>query len=356
MSRIEELKNQVKQQMIDKLDFHESHKELVKELFNMENIWVALSKEKYVNDSHISIPLISTKDFDGVPSIYVFTKKEVAIEWAKHYNQISSDSEYYLVGKIEKGPCEFNSFYQLAFFYGAKFCLLDEGDNPIPIGLGDIFNHNGLDPKKIKLAISAEALESAKDNPPKGFRAEFVPISAIKVGGEQNEKADSKNEFKISEERGAEIRKHIFGCETAGEIYNRLMSEETLNENCYLYIQLIKGMRPMAKEKNDSDMLEFVDTVAEVLIKCIWDRLFKDGNVYLLRNEKDQPIREGLLHVAYTDFYKLAGQYKYHKIDSQEDIFKAMSEDNAKYVIITDGPNYSVPISQENFNRMEHWE
>lgn len=54
--------------------------------------------------------------------------------------------------------------------------------------------------------------------------------------------------------------------------------------------------------------------------------------------------------VAYTDCYRYLGIYKYHKIDSREELIKAVSDSNAKGVVITDGPNYSVSVAPQFLN------
>ena len=347
MSKIEFLKNEYKNARETNSDYKIVHKELTIELFNLETIWVALSSEHYSVDSHLSIPLICTKDFDGTPAIYVFSKEEYAIEWAKHYNYFSPDSEYYLVGQVNKFPCDFCSLFQIAAVYGAKMVLLDEGDIPVPIGLGDIYYYNNIDQSKIDMPISRAEAEAAFNESGSQFTVKFTPLMAVKV----NENSKDKT-YEISRERGMEIKNHIFDARSGAELYHMLMEKETLNENCYLFTEIMTGMYPLARQKNDEDMMRFFDMIKDVLVKCIWKRLFTDGNVFILTDEDNNPIKENFVYVAYTDYYMYSGKYKYHAINSEEEIFKAMEANKATGVVITDGPHYYVIVGPENFSQL----
>lgn len=352
MNAIESFKQFYKQKKDSKKNCKDANKIIVKELFNLESIWVALSKERYSVDGCISIPLISNRDKDLGPNIFVFSRKEYAVEWAKHYNHFSPDIKYYLVGKIDKNPLDFRSFYQTASALGAIWCLLDEGYRNVPITLCDIFEQNGLNPRKICSPVCFTEEEAAIEYLKQGFKVEFFPIKALKVDENQKDIIDRNKVYEISKERGKVIKGHILYSETAEELYDLLMKEETLNENCCLYEEVMNHMYPMAmKEKNEVN-IKFCNTVACILIECIWDRLFKDGNVFILRESDDKPLTEGFVLAAYTDYYRYTGNFKYYNVNNEEELYRVVIENEAKGVIVTDGPYFNVAI---DITLIERW-
>ena len=180
-NKIESLVLKIREEARAKHDWHPTYDELVKALFNLETVWIALSREKYNPEKHESEPLISTKDFNGAPSLYVFSTKEKAIEWAKWYNAVTPDSKYYYMGKIDKEPLDFGSLYQIAAYVGAKWVLLDEGGAYMGIVIGDIFAANGIDPRSIKMPVSVEDIDRVKSDPSTQFSLKFAPVKVLPI-------------------------------------------------------------------------------------------------------------------------------------------------------------------------------
>jgi len=162
--KIEELKRQINKAKEEQGDWKTPFVELMKAVYAQPVLFFALSKEKFDKETATSSPLISTKDFDGKPSIYIFTDIETAGIWMKHYGFITEDMKYGLIGAIEKKPTDFLSVFTLAKHFGAQMIMLDEGGSYVGILMDHFLEANGIDPTKISMYFSEEEGEKIISN------------------------------------------------------------------------------------------------------------------------------------------------------------------------------------------------
>ena len=98
IDRIENHKRLLNEAKNNKGDWRSPYENLMRDLYNLPVLFFALSKDNYDDNSKKSIPLISTKDFNGAPTLYVFSDVDLASNWMVSFTQITSGNE-----KLAKG-------------------------------------------------------------------------------------------------------------------------------------------------------------------------------------------------------------------------------------------------------------
>lgn len=151
---------------------------LMRELYRQDVLFFALSKSAFDPITGMSTPLISTKDFDGAPALYIFSDTDTATVWMQHYQHVSEDLKFGLIGAIEKENHDFLSVFQIAKSMGAQMIMLDEGGNYIGLGLDAFLEANGMDPTKIEIPLSGEETERMLENK-ESPAIRFSPVAAI---------------------------------------------------------------------------------------------------------------------------------------------------------------------------------
>ncbi len=162
-------------------DWKEPYFALMRELYRQDVLLFALSKSAFDPITGMSTPLISTKDFDGAPALYVFSDTDTATVWMQHYQHVSEDLKFGLIGAIEKEDHDFLSVFQIAKSMGTQMIMLDEGGDYVGLGLDAFFEANGMDPTKIELPLSEEEIERMLENK-ESPAIRFSPVAAIPLG------------------------------------------------------------------------------------------------------------------------------------------------------------------------------
>lgn len=169
ISQIEELKKQLNEAKAAGGDWNTPYQELMKAVYNNSVLFFALSKNEFDPETLKSVPLISTKDFGGIPALYVFTDVNTASGWMSHYRHITDDMKFGLIGAIEKAhSSNFCSVFSIARHLGAKMIMLDEGGAYAGLDIDAFLTANNIDPRNIECIISkeeADRLISSKSEP-----------------------------------------------------------------------------------------------------------------------------------------------------------------------------------------------
>ena len=162
INQIEKLKQKINEAKAANGDWNTPYQELMKAVYNSSVLFFALSRNEYNPETVESVPLISTKDFGGLPALYVFTDVNTASDWMDHYKHFTDDKEYGLIGAAEKSiSSNFYSIFQIARCLGTKMIVLDEGASLVGIDIDDGFDDDGFvsvagdDNDKIKELIDA---------------------------------------------------------------------------------------------------------------------------------------------------------------------------------------------------------
>ncbi len=178
---LEEFKAQLNKAKEEQGDWKTPYTELMKAVYEQPVLFFALSREQYDKENNTSVPLISTKDFGGVPALYVFSDVNVATGWMQHYGFVTEDMKYGLIGAIRKDQFNFLSVFTIAAHLGAQMIMLDEGGSFVGIRLGEFFEANGIDPTKVDMPISKEEAEKMMANniePQLGFmKVPAIPLT-----------------------------------------------------------------------------------------------------------------------------------------------------------------------------------
>lgn len=161
---LEEFKAQLNKAKEEQGDWKTPYTELMKAVYEQPVLFFALSREQYDKENNTSIPLISTKDFGGVPALYVFSDVNVATGWMQHYGFVTDDMKYGLIGAIRKEQFNFLSVFNIAAHLGAQMIMLDEGGAFVGIRISEFFEANGIDPTKVEVPISKEEAEKMMAN------------------------------------------------------------------------------------------------------------------------------------------------------------------------------------------------
>ena len=162
-AKIEEFKAQLNKAKDEQGDWKTPYTELMRAVYAQPVLFFALSREKYDPKSATSTPLISTKDFGGVPALYVFTDVETATGWMQHYRFVSEDMKYGLIGAIRKDDFNFHSVFAIARAMGTQMIVLDEGASLVGIRIPEFFEANNIDPTDMAYPISLKEAESLED-------------------------------------------------------------------------------------------------------------------------------------------------------------------------------------------------
>ena len=176
--RIKDLKEELSARINAGGDWQEVHTKLIRELYGLDTIFVALSREKYDANTHLSEPLISTKDFNGAPTIYVFSDINIATEWMKQYRHITEDMRYAFIGALKKDSFDYCALYQIAARFGTQMIMLDEGARYVGITMKEFLDTNNIDINDIRVPIDKQKMESMMANNTRPELA-FVPVPAI---------------------------------------------------------------------------------------------------------------------------------------------------------------------------------
>ena len=164
MNKIETLKKELKNAQNSGGDWETPYFNLLKEIYNCEVLFAALSKSDYDSNNHTSKPLVSTKDFDGTPSIYVFSDIEIATLWMRHYRHITDDMKYILIGALKKDFYDFKNLFQIAYALGITKVMLDEGIDYVGFDLEVFVEVNQIKIENIILPISMKDSGSIREN------------------------------------------------------------------------------------------------------------------------------------------------------------------------------------------------
>ena len=175
---IEKLKRQMDEARQKDGDWKTPYYELMKTLYDQEVLFFALSRSEYDPETRTSTPLISTKDFGGVPALYVFSDADIASIWMSHYKHVSEDMKYGLIGAIRKDQFGFLSVFQIAGSLGAQMIMLDEGGDYIGMDISVFLDAVGVDPEKIEIPLNQEELDKMLENR-ESPAVRFVPVPAI---------------------------------------------------------------------------------------------------------------------------------------------------------------------------------
>ena len=151
---------------------------LMRALYERDVLFFALSRSAFDPARGTRTPLISTKDFDGAPALYVFSDVDIATVWMQHYQHVSEDLKYGLIGAVEKAQHGFLSVFQIARRLGARMIMLDEGGDYVGLELDAFLNENGIDPSSIELPLDEEELSRLLENRD-APELRFAPVAAI---------------------------------------------------------------------------------------------------------------------------------------------------------------------------------
>ncbi len=176
---IEQFKTELKEAKAAGGEWQKPYIALMQEVYKQDVLFVALSRENYDKEKHTSTPLISTKDFEGQPSIYIFSDLDVANAWMQHYHHATEDMTYALIGGSAKSFYDFSAMFQVARVLGTKYIMLDEGANYVGIGIDDFFVANSIDPKKVEVPLPKEQAQAMLRNEKGSNNVQFAPVNAI---------------------------------------------------------------------------------------------------------------------------------------------------------------------------------
>ena len=161
-------------------DWNAPYDELIKAVYEQPVLFFALSRDNYSPETGTSSPLISTKDFNGQPALYVFSDVDIAAEWMRYYRHTTDDMRYGLIGAVEKKTDGLLSLFQVARYFGTKHIMLDEGNNYVGIDMDRFFHTNGIDTSEIRVNISKQEADSLIEGSKQAV-VHFTPISCISL-------------------------------------------------------------------------------------------------------------------------------------------------------------------------------
>lgn len=163
--QIEEIKQKLNETKEVNGDWNTPYQELMKAVYNSSVLFFALSRKEYDPETMKSVPLISTKDFGGIPALYVFTDVNTASGWMEHYGHFTDDKKYGLIGAAEKIISNnFYSIFPIAGCLGAKMIMLDEGGSFVGIDIDSFLSANSIDAGNIEYVITKEEAASLVSN------------------------------------------------------------------------------------------------------------------------------------------------------------------------------------------------
>lgn len=163
-NRIEELKRKLNDALEDKADWKLPYKDLIREIYSQKALFFALSSQEYDSERKTSIPLVSTKDFNGMPSLYIFSDVSIAGTWMRQYRHYSEDLTVGFIGAVDKEPHDFLSIFKIAAAIGVEMIMLDEGGTYVGIRMTDFIRENNLDMREIEVIASEEEIQDIIGN------------------------------------------------------------------------------------------------------------------------------------------------------------------------------------------------
>lgn len=176
---IEELKQKLNEAKASNGDWNTPYQELMEAVYNNSVLFFALSKNEFNPETKKSVPLISTKDFGGIPALYIFTDVNTASAWMRHYRHFTDDLKYGLIGAVEKSnSSNFLSVFSIARHLGAKMIMLDEGSSFVGIDIDSFLSVNSIDAGNIECIITKEEADKLISNQSKSV-IKFADMNAI---------------------------------------------------------------------------------------------------------------------------------------------------------------------------------
>jgi hypothetical protein len=179
--KIEKLKTELNTQINRGGDWKKPYTDLMQELYNQEVLFFALSRDEFDSDKKRSRPLISTKDFNGATSLYVFSDVDLASDWMSYYKHITDDRKYGLMGAVAKKDRNFMSVFAIAKLLGIKMIMLDEGGAMVGIELDQFIAVNKIDMRKVEIRVDQVEMEAVlKENQQPGLNFAYVNVIPLK--------------------------------------------------------------------------------------------------------------------------------------------------------------------------------
>lgn len=176
---IETLKRDIDAAVAQKGDWKLAYTQLMQEVYKQDVLFFALSRGSYDEETHTSVPLMSTKDFGGQPALYVFTDVNLAGGWMNAYKNVSPDMQYGLIGAISKESHGFLYIFETARAMGARMIMLDEGGKWIGLDMDTFFEANGLDASSVSMIMTQEEVEELTSDSSKSVSLHFARVPAI---------------------------------------------------------------------------------------------------------------------------------------------------------------------------------
>ncbi|NLL93862.1 MAG: hypothetical protein GX225_07000 [Clostridiales bacterium] len=130
--------------------FYELYIEMVQFLYNLDGLYIILSKDYLDKTRGLSIPLGLTKE--KFPAIYLFTDYELAAQWCKHYNYYLEDGTP-PIGYLPKDQMEFLNVFQIAFQLGIYRCIINEGARLLCVNIADMIKVNNMGTQTMAMPI-----------------------------------------------------------------------------------------------------------------------------------------------------------------------------------------------------------
>lgn len=155
---IETLKQLLNEELNQDGDWRTPYEKIIQSIYHQPVLFFALSKEKFNKERISSIPLVSTKNFDGAPSLYVFSDVDLASAWMSHYNYVTEDMKYGLIGAARKEDNDFLQIFQIAKYFGVRYIMLDEGGSSVGIKMDDFIHANKIDASNINVRVPMEEI------------------------------------------------------------------------------------------------------------------------------------------------------------------------------------------------------
>lgn len=161
---IEILKQKLNEEKNNKGDWKSVYRELLQEIYKQPVLFFALSRSEFKKERKSSTPLISTKDFGGAPSLYVFSDIEFAASWMRYYKQVIEDIKYGLIGAVRKEENDFLQIFSIAKHMNVQYIMLDEGGAYVGISIDDFLEANQINIHSVQIQFSKEEMEQILEN------------------------------------------------------------------------------------------------------------------------------------------------------------------------------------------------
>ena len=191
--------------------------------------------------------------------------------------------------------------------------------------------------KKPSLILTTEEIGKIKEAKEKGENIQLT----IKPRFNPLHLEDYVNDYAVTKERGDALIKQIFG-RPEKEVFEDLLHNNTLFENCFLSTFIGRSLIPQAKEKKPED-LPYFNRLLELLSRIASKKLEQYTTLYVMGDKETGDVKNngGNLIVSYTERfrYMLGAQFDYMKFDGLEAVMDKAREKEIKGILITDGPS-----------------